>query len=149
MKFQRLFSCITGAFFALGLAASQAGAGADPAVCDFEIEINALRAQAPTVRLGETRNVTAKARITKGTALVGTTIDVLLQIDALDGTTRIWSVTSGLIRLGVGKGGKGAKLPMFISRCVTGKIVFEARFFGDDDDGDLCEATRRITKICN
>ena len=52
MKLQRTVSFITGAFFAVGFAASQAGAGTGPPGCDFEIEVNALRGRAPTVTVG-------------------------------------------------------------------------------------------------
>ena len=33
-------------------------------------------------------------------------------------------------------------------QCNSGSIDFVARCYGPDDDGDSCEATRRITKSC-
>ena len=113
------------------------------------IEVNALRGRAPTVSVGDTRPITAKARIVKGTAESGTTIDTTLTIEAMDGETVIDTQTSGSIRLGVGQGGKGATLPMSISQCNSGAIVFVATFSGRDEDGDLCIATGRLTKTCN
>ena len=58
MKLQHTFVCITGVFFAVGLVASQAGAGgANPTCTDdvgnlMQIEVNALRAGARTVSPG-------------------------------------------------------------------------------------------------
>ena len=154
MKLQRTIICITGVFFAVGFAASQAGAGPGRPGCssgeiDMVIEVNALRGRAPTVSVGETRPITAKARIVKGTAESGTTIDTTLTIEAVDGGTVIDSKTSGSIRLGVGQGGKGATLPMSISQCNSGAIDFVATFSGRDEDGDVCTATGRLTKTCN
>jgi hypothetical protein len=114
----------------------------DPPECDLAIEVNSLRAGSPTVSVGTTRKVTAKARIAKGTAAKGTTID------AKDGLQFSHSQQSESILLRVGKGGKGDTLPMNISQCDSGSITFEATFFGLDGEGDLCEGTRRITKTC-
>jgi hypothetical protein len=116
--------------------------------CDFAIEINALRGGSPTVTVNSTKNITAKARIIKGTALGGTTIDTELRIDAIDGGEIIDTQLSWPIRLGVGKGGHGDKLSMNIPQCNSGSIDFEATFSGWDADHDLCEETRRITKVC-
>jgi hypothetical protein len=123
-------------------------ASVDPPMCDLVIEVNSLRAGSPTVSVGTTRKVTAKARIAKGTAAKGTTIDTTLQITAKDGLQFIHSQQSESILLRVGKGGKGDTLPMNISQCDSGSITFEATFFGLDGEGDLCEGTRRITKTC-
>ena len=148
MKYQRTIIAVTGVFFAVGFAAPQASAGGDPSGCNFALEINALRGGSPTVTVGATKNITAKARIQKGTATSDTTIDVMLQIEAIDGTTVIDTQNSGPIRLGVGKGGQGDKLAMNIPSCVRGQILFVATFAGLDSGGDLCEVTRRITKTC-
>ena len=153
MKLQRTIICITGVFFAVGFAASQATAGAGVPGCSFgaiemELEITALRGRAPTVSVGDTRPITANARIKKGTAVSGTTIDTTLTIEAVDGETVI-DTKSTPVRLGVGQGGKGATLPMSISQCNSGAIVFVATFSGRDEDGDLCIATGRLTKTCN
>ncbi|MBW2578554.1 MAG: hypothetical protein JRE38_10860 [Deltaproteobacteria bacterium] len=148
MKLQRMFCCITGAFIAVGFAASQAGAGTDPPICDFTIEINALRGGSPTVSVGATKNITSKARIAKGSAVDGTTIVTQLRIDAIDGGTVFDTKLSYPITLGVGKGGKGDKLTMDISQCNSGSIDFTATFTGKDDDLDVCTASRTITKTC-
>jgi hypothetical protein len=158
MKLQRTFITIAGVFFAVGFGASQAGAGC----CDLpgctspesavimEIEVNALRAGGKTVSAGpnQTRNVTAKARILKGTALSGTTIDMTLTIEAIDGEDVISTNSTGPITLGVGKGGNGAKLELAIPQCNSGFITFVATFFGTDEDGDFCEGTRPLRKEC-
>jgi hypothetical protein len=151
MKLQRTFSCITGVLLAAGLAASQASAGVKPPICDFEIEINALRGGSPTVSPGGTKDITAKARIAKGTALDGTTIDVQLRVETIYNGSVFDSQTAGrTIRLGIGKGGQGDKLTMNVPQCSAGSFVaFEATFFGVDGDGDECKATSRITKSCN
>jgi hypothetical protein len=149
MKLQHAFICITGVFIAVGSGESQAG-GPLPE-CQLSIEVNALRAGSPTVTAGENqkRNVTAKARILKGTALPGTTIDTTLQIEVIDGSEEVIHVqTKSPIRLGVGKGGRGAKLPMNIPKCDSGFISFVATFFGNDGNGS-CEGKKTIRKQCN
>jgi len=158
MKLQRTFICIAGVFFAVGFSASQAAAGgANPGCTDangalMEIEVNALRAGAKTVVTGanQTTNVTAKARILKGTAASDTTIDMELTIEAVTppGGTVISTNSTGPIRLGVGKGGKGAKLSMAVTQCTGGFIEFVATFFGVDAESDACEGTRTIRKAC-
>ncbi len=150
MKLQRMFCCITGAFIAVGFVASQAGAGTEPPVCDFAIEINALRGGSPTTPFGlnATKDITAKARIAKGSAVDGTTVSTQLRIDARDGNTVIDTKKSFPVVLGVGKGGQGDKLTMSIPSCAAGSIDFTATFTGQDDDGDQCTATRTINKIC-
>jgi hypothetical protein len=156
MKLRHTFICIAGAFFAVGLVASQAGAGGPNPVCSdavgnlMQIEINALRAGARLVTAGPNQetNVTAKARILKGTAVSGTTIDTTLTIQAVDGQTVISTNTTGPIRLGVGKGGKGAKLSLAIPRCTSGFINFVATFTGVDGENDPCEGTRSLRKAC-
>ncbi len=156
MKLRHTFICITGAFFAVGLAASQAGAGGPDQECTDElgnimqIEINALRAGARMVSAGpnQSTNVTAKARIRKGTAVAGTTIDTTLMIEAVDGTTVISTNTTGPVRLGVGKGGKGAKLSLSVPQCIAGFINFVATFSGVDGEGDTCEGTKSLRKTC-
>jgi hypothetical protein len=93
-------------------------------------------------------DVTAKARIPKGTALPGTTIDTTLTIDAVTGGQVIGTNSTGPIRLGVGKGGKGTKLAVATEQCVGGYIEFVATFFGTDEDGDGCWGTRFLRKAC-
>ena len=122
----------------------------DPPFCSLQIEINALRAGGKTVRVGpnQTVNVTAKARILKGTTQPGTVIDTTLTIQALDGTDVIGTNSAGPIQLEIGKGGKGAKLPLDIPQCTTGFIDFVAEFSGDDANGSLCEETRTLRREC-
>lgn len=148
MKLQHTFICIMGIFIAAGSTMSQAG-GPLPE-CQLSIEINALRAGSPTVTAGEgqTKDVTAKARILKGTAVSGTTIDTTLQIEAIDGSEVLHVQTKSPIRLVIGKGGRGAKLRMNIPKCDSGYISFVATFFGNDGNG-LCENTRTLRKQCN
>jgi hypothetical protein len=151
MKLQRTISCIMGVVFAVGFAAAQASAGTEPDECNLEIEINALRGGSPTVSLGTTKNITAKARISKGTAVDGTTIDTDLTIDACDSTGCFASEDSvkNPIRLGIGKGGQGDKIGMPITRCDGGIVEFVATFTGPDPDGfGTCTQDRRITKTC-
>jgi hypothetical protein len=158
MKLQRIFICIAGVFFAVGFAASQAAAGTGVPGCSsgdipgMELEINALRAGAKTVITGEnqTTNVTAKARILKGTAVPGTTIVTELTIEAVTppGGAVISTNSQPGITLGVGKGGKGAKLSMAVPRCTSGYIEFIATFFGVDEDNDICMVTRPLKKQC-
>jgi hypothetical protein len=122
----------------------------DPEPCGFEIEVNALRAGGKTVRVGpsQTVDVTAKARIQKGTAWPGTTVDTTLTIEAVDDTGVIDTETSAPITLGVGKGGKGDKLTLDTTRCDGGYIEFVATFSGEDIDGDYCAGTETIRKAC-
>jgi hypothetical protein len=156
MKLQRIVSCITGVFFAVGFAASQAGAGSGPPGCDFDLEINALRGGSPTVSVG-TKNITAKARISKGTAPSDTLIDVDLVIQSfvngllVDNEQSSGPIGTYPIRLGVGKGGQGDKLGMqFVQGdCVLGDLIdFTATFSGPDSGGDICTISRTITKTC-
>ncbi len=120
--------------------------------CALSIEINALRGGSPTVTIGDTKKITAKARIVRGTAVRGTTIHTTLKIEASDGTGGIETRTSCPHRLEVGKGGQGDKLGMLISQCVGGSIRFRATFFGNENDdcsNPVCAiATREITKTC-
>jgi hypothetical protein len=156
MKLQRTFICIAGVFFAIGFAASQAGAGVGPDYCaDAEenamaIEINALRAGARTVITGanQTTDVTSKARIKKGTAVSGTTLVTELTIEAVTGGQVISTNSQPNITLGVGKGGKGAKLSMAVTKCTSGYITFVATFFGVDEYNNACTATRELRKEC-
>jgi len=149
MKFHHAFIWITGVFIALGSAESQAG-GPLP-TCTLQIEVNALRGGSPTVTAGETetRDVTAKARILKGTAVSGTTIDTTLTIEAVDGSQVIHTLSKYPIRLIVGKGGRGDKFRMNIPQCNSGFINFIATFAGYDTNGALCEGTRSLRKACN
>jgi hypothetical protein len=145
MTFRRTIICITGVLFAIGFTESQAG---PIPPCKFSIEINALRGGSPTVTMGGTKNITAKARIVKGTAPRGTTIETTLQIDAVDGSEVIHTRSSSPHQLQVGKGGKGAKLTMNTPQCNAGFIEFVATFSGTDGDGNVCEAAGTLRKDC-
>jgi len=114
------------------------------------IEINALRVPGRDVQPGQnqTETVTAKARILKGTAVPGTTIDCFLTIEAIDGTDVIHSSTTDTIRLGIGKGGKGAKVVVGVPRCNSGIIKFVATFSGFDANNRHCTQSRSIRKAC-
>jgi len=120
-----------------------------PCSCDFAIDINALRGGSPTVTVGSTKDITAKARIAKGSAPPDRTLDTTLRIDAIDGSELIDSQSSGPIQLEVGKGGDGDKLTMNINQCNSGSITFVATFSDPDAIcGVHCGATRRIAKTC-
>lgn len=149
MKLQRTFSYIAGMLAAAGFTAPQAFAGEGELECDFVIEVNALRAGSPTVVVGGTKDVTAKARIEKGSAPADTVVDTTLTVEAVDGGTVIDSASTGPIRLGVGKGGKGGSVTVSIPRCNSGFIDLVATFSGFDDDNHPCTGTRRITKTCS
>lgn len=163
MKLQRTIICIAGVLFAVGFAASQAPAGtgvpgcgteADPETGEgfMEIEVNALRAGGKTITTGpnQTVNVTAKARILKGTADPDTVMDTTLTIQAVDGVTVVGSASTdpGAIRIGVGKGGKGAKLSVPVTSCNSGFTEFVATFAGVDAENDPCIGTTDIRKAC-
>ena len=146
MKLQRTVSCITGILIAVGFAASQAGAGS-PGGCPLEIEINALRAPQQTVTANTTKNVTAKARIAKGSGVpAGTTLDTQLQIQAFDGAVLIHTSQLVPVTIGVGKGGKGAKIGIPISQCNT-EMNFVATFSGVFGV-DVCTGEKTLTKAC-
>jgi len=100
------------------------------------------------VSVGDTKDITAKARIEKGTAPDGTTIDTTLRLEALDGPTVIQSLTAFPVTLEIGKGGTGRKLSVDITQCNSGFIDFVATFSGDAPNGAPCEASRMIRKAC-
>jgi hypothetical protein len=148
MASRRTVICLAGVFIAVGIAESQAGG--PPSSCKLEIEVNALRGGSPTVTAGadSTRDITAKARIAKGTAPSGTTINTTLRIEAVDDGTVIHSQSFFPVQLEVGKGGQGQKLEMKIEECISGSIDFVATFFGKDATRAECEGSDTITKIC-
>jgi hypothetical protein len=149
MALHRTIICSAGIFIAVGFAATQAGG--QPEECQLEIEVNALRGGSPTVtvcEIGCTKDITAKARIAKGTALRGTTIETTLRIEAKDGEDVFQTKTFAPVHLEVGKGGQGQKLTMDITQCNSGSIDFIATFFGNDADDNECEVDRTINKTC-
>jgi hypothetical protein len=117
-----------------------------------QIEVNALRAGGTRVSAGpnQTVDVTAKARILKGKAVCGSTIDTTLTIEAMDGTAAIGTNSTAFeaVRLEVGKGGKGAKLAVDVPQCNSGFIDFVATFTGVDGDNDECTKSRTLRKEC-
>jgi hypothetical protein len=80
--------------------------------------------------------------------LPGTTLVATLRIEVIDGSEILHTQTKSPIRLVVGKGGRGAKLPMDIPQCNSGFISFVATFFGNDGNGP-CETERSLRKQCN
>jgi hypothetical protein len=156
MKLQRTFICIAGVFIAVGFAASQAGAGTGIPGCSagpakMQIEINALRAGGKTLVTSpnKTMKVTAKARILKGTAPSGTTMDTTLVIETLVNGVVDSAASEPGITLGVGKGGKGATLTLLTENCGNDDLIeFVATFTGLDEDNDKCEQTRILKKGC-
>lgn len=150
MKGNRVVALTAGLALAIGLAAP-AFAG-DTATCDATIEINALRGGSPAVSVPDTKNITAKARILKGTGPADQTVDdTTLTIEAYDASGLVDSQTSGkVLTLVVGKGGQGDKLGMIIDRCDGGVIDFYATFTGTDSvGGGECSATSdALRKTC-
>ena len=122
--------------------------------CGLSIEIKALRGGSPTVTVGDTKKITAKARIVKGTAVSGTTVHTKLKIEVIDGSGDIPEYTSCPHILEVGKGGQGGALDIPIDQCVGGSITFRATFFAIENGNcsnpvcPLVHATRDITKTC-
>ena len=120
--------------------------------CGFTIEINALRGRSPTVTVGETKKITAKARIVKGTSAGDATVHTTLQIDVIDDTGVILTQTSCPYLLEVGKGGQGTTLEMIIPQCVGDSVRFRATFFANKNDNcrnPVCPlGAREITKTC-
>ena len=116
------------------------------------IEINTLRGGSPTVTVGETKNITAKARIVRRTAARGTTVHTTLAIEAFDNTGHISGQTSCPVRLEVGKGGEGRTLNLPIPQCEGDSILFRATFYANENDecgNRVCSiATKEITKTC-
>ena len=150
MRSTSLAAAALGSVVALVGFVGAAEAGTTPPACQLVIEINALRVPGKDIAVGpnQTESVTAKARILKGTAVTGTTIDTTLTIEAIDGTDVISSSSTGPIRLGVGKGGKGAKSVLAIPRCNTGFIEFVATFSGVDANNRICTGSRSLRKVC-
>jgi hypothetical protein len=160
MKLQRTFIYIAGVFFAVGFAASQAAAGtgipgcSDGPIGGIQIEVNQLRAGGKTIVTspGDTTKVTSKARILKGTAPSGTTIDSTLTIEIRDGEggplVGSDSTAEGAITLGVGKGGKGASLNISTEECASGSLFITATFHSLDEDNDPCVGEETIRKDC-
>ena len=147
MELQRTVSCITGIFIAVGFAASQAGAGVGGG-CPLEIEINALCAPQQTVTANTTKNVTAKARIAKGSGVpAGSTMETNLQIEAFDGTVKIHTSQLVPVTIAVGKGGNGAKIGIPISQCDNGTKFFVATFSGIFE-GNFCTGEKTLEKAC-
>lgn len=123
-----------------------------PAECDATIEINALRGGSGTVNVPGTKDITAKARLVKGTGPADQTLDdTTLQIDAYDGAALVDSqMSSVLLTLVIGKGGDGDKLTMTIPSCTSGFIDFFATFTGTSStNGSTCsETSHMLRKTC-
>ena len=150
----------------LPLSAARAG---PPMECDVTIEINALRGGSPTVNVPGTKNITAKARIQKGTGPADQTLDntsliieardcgLLSPLDCLlDGATLVnTQISPKLLTLILGRGGQGDKLTMTVNECVSGFIDFFATFTGTSSTtGAICTETsvvdpRPLRKECN
>ena len=128
--------------------------GGNPIDCDVTIEVVSIRGGGPTVNVPGTKNITAKARIQKGTGPAGLTLDnTSLIIEAFDGATLIDTQISDLLTLIVGRGGQGDKLTMTVDagKCVSGSIDFFATFTGTSStNGATCTETsaRPLTKEC-
>jgi hypothetical protein len=169
MKLQRIFICIVGVFSAVGFAASQAVAGTGVPGCGdipggdpmdpmgfMEIDVNTLRAGGKTIVTSpnNTTKVTTKARILKGTAPGGTTINTTITIEAIDGTTVIGTASSEFqaVTIGVGGGGlprgQASQFDVSTEQCESGVIRFVAKFTGVDSENDVCVGEKIISKEC-
>jgi hypothetical protein len=140
-RFVMVLCCV-----ALPLSAARAGSQIG---CDVTIEINALRGGGPTVTVPGTKNITAKARIQKGTGPADQTLDnTSLIIEAFDGATLIdTQISPNLLTLILGKGGQGDKLRMRVDQCVSGSIDFYATFTGTSStNGTICAETSRVLR---
>ena len=148
MKMQGFFVSLMAFGFTVGMSTlAQAGPSA---TCPLVIEVNALRGGSPTVpSSGGTKNITAKARIAKGSdsnndGSIATTLTVT--------NDRNGAAPSASVTLVVGKGGQGAKfgIPFEASDCPAGGIVtFTATFTGTaTSNGATCVGTRDLTKTC-
>jgi hypothetical protein len=124
----------------------------DPPFCPALIDINALRGGSPTVTSGGTKDITAKARIRKGTAPLDATVDdTTLTITSYVGPLVVDQKVSGPLTLVVGKGGTGDTLTMDVPACNPGQTIdYVAHFSGTaSTNGALCEATSgRLSKTC-
>jgi hypothetical protein len=123
-----------------------------PPPCSLIIDINALRGSSGHVLSGQTKDITAKARIMKGTAPLDATVnDTTLTITSYVGPLQVDQKASGPLTLVVGKGGTGDTLTMDVPVCAPGqKIDYVAHFSGTaSTNGELCEATSgRLRKTC-
>jgi hypothetical protein len=124
-------------------------------VCDTELtlEINALRGGSGHVLSGGTKDITAKARIVKGSSLPDTTVnDTLLTVTSYVGLLPTQSRTStSPFTLEVGKGGKGDKIRMDVPACAAGQTIdYVAKFVGTaSTNGATCEIeSGRLSKTC-
>ena len=126
-----------------------------PPVCDVTIEVSTLRGGSPFVNVPSTKNITAKARIQKGTGPADQTLDnTSLMIEAFDGATLVdTQISPDLLTLVIGKGGQGDKLTMTVDSfaCASGFIDFFATFTGTSSTtGATCtETSRLLRKECS
>jgi hypothetical protein len=146
-RFMMVLCCV-----ALPLSAAKAG---PPIECDVTIEIKALRGGSPTISVPGSKDITAKARIQKGTGPADQTLDnTSLIIEAFDGAALVdTEISPDLLTLVIGRGGQGDKLNMRIRRvnqCVSGFIDFFATFTGTSStNGAICTHTSRpLRKEC-
>jgi uncharacterized repeat protein (TIGR01451 family) len=122
--------------------------------CDDElaIEISALRGGGPTVTGGGYKDITAKARILKGSSdPADTVVDTTLDIEAFKGNVSLATAASDkLLTLVVGKGGQGDKVSVGPIACSVGQTIdFVATFRGTSPDGAECVAVSdRLPKTC-
>jgi hypothetical protein len=120
--------------------------------CWLTIEVNALRGGAGHANSGGTKEITAKARIVKGTAPLDATVDdTTLTITSLIGDLIVDQKFSTGLTLVVGKGGQGDKLRMDVPVCAPGQTIdYVAHFSGTaSTNGAICEVTSgKLSKTC-
>lgn len=151
VKAERSLVLILGAV-ALFLLAVPAFAGVVEPECTATIEVNALRGGSPTVSADANKNITAKARITKGTGPADQAInDTTLTIDALDPSGPVLDSAAfpTTFTLVVGKGGQGGKVGLTVDTCDS-SINYVATFTGtQSDNGAMCtKVSRELNKTC-
>lgn len=151
VKWNRVIVLLASWVLVVGFSAP-AFAGIPEPECELTIEINALRGGAPTTPSGETKDITSKARILKGTAEATATVtDTVLTIRSYAGDLVVdEQVSPTLLTLIVGRGGLGDKLTMDVPVCTPGDIIdYVSHFAGTGPNGALCEATSgRLSKTC-
>ncbi len=120
--------------------------------CEHTVEISGFRGGAGHAISGGTKDITAKARIVKGTAPLDATIDnTTLTITQFIGPLVHQQEISTGITLVVGKGGQGDKIRFNVPNCVPPQeIDYVAHFSGTaSTNGATCEVTSgKLTKTC-
>ena len=156
MKAERSLVLVLGAVTLFLFAVPALAGDTGPAECTATIEVNALRGGSPTLSNDTPKNITAKARITKGSGPPDQTVnDTVITIQAFEGGTdnAIGGPVAvpGVFTLVVGKGGQGGKVGVTVPCTPDDVIDYRATFMGNDSvNGEMCSFTSRaLPKTCN